>query len=360
MKIFIYIAFSISFGIVRASENNIKEYYAHIHCAEHFAILGDYSNAVVQYQYASMLRRPFAVDVFNQLVCYLFLGNYNRVFENCKILAEKGAPASFFSQVLFQDFRKSTYYERLLSEYDNLHQIYLSHVDASLVGYIKKLVDADQNIHCLLPSTYNDTAFVNRMRANDNLLSSILSSLMISNDLLGEETIGANFYSDTCLSEAPLYSLIALHEIQRGSNKLDSVLYVAMKLGRVKPEVALQWLCQTNVAKIDLTRTYEIYNDTLWELQESEEERRLFEIDVRRSQVQHQYILSDFYLNDSCFDVKERVIYNFFRNVSITRTDHQFIILPEAFTSVITKKNSEKSQHYLRYLHTKFRPINFR
>src|SRR5690606_23442303 len=114
-------------------------------------------------------------------------------------------------------------------QYDQWHKEYLSTTNQPLIAYLKKLVAADQSVHCALPAKHEDTAFVNHMHRNDDSLAIIISNLMIKHDYLGEELIGAAFEDDTVLSNYPLHGPILLHEIQRGGNTLSDAIMEAMK-----------------------------------------------------------------------------------------------------------------------------------
>ncbi len=324
-----------------AGQDSVTHYYYYVHKAEHSIIQKDYHVATKIYDTAFRFKKPFAVDIYNQLICNLYDQNFQLALSGCRQLVEKGAPLSFFNQSLFKDFHATAEYQQLLKEYEILHLKYCSLIDTQLVEYINKLVDADQNIHCLLPSRYNDTAFVNKMWRNDELASEILRSIMLQHNLLNEDVIGATFSEDSVLDAGPLYGILALHEIQRGGKTIDSVLWQAVKVGYLKPEIAISWLSQTGYPVLDLTRSYTIYNDTLWKRKDTDSEiigiiddekvRDIYKKDLAKKKERYMSALHNVYLDDPCFIVEERIIYNFLKGLSGgTGNKYKFIISPSA------------------------------
>jgi hypothetical protein len=309
--------------------DSIRMYYTLVHSAEHFIIQENYVMADSLYDSAFRFKKPFAIDVYNKLLCDLNGQNNAGALSDCLELINKGAPLLFFKQSFFDNFRGSKQYTQLLSSYNNLHQKFQKRLNANVVLFLKKLVSADQIIHCLLPTRYNDSSFVDSMRLRDDSFSVILCKIMTDNQFLNEDVIGANFENDTVLNPLPIYGVIAIHEIQRGGRNVNSVLMQAVKSGAIKSELVNSWLSQAGAPKLNLTRLYSQYNDTLWRRNETALLRKMYENMIGTSEEEYAHDLREFYLDDKNFMVEERIIYNFHKEAAKSEKKYLFFILPD-------------------------------
>jgi hypothetical protein len=100
------------------------------------------------------------------------------------------------------------------------------------------------------------------MHRLDDSLSESLKDIMLANDYLSEDVIGANFIDDTLLSSQPLYGTLVLHQFQKHGRKLSDVVNDAINTGKLRTEVGLDWIEQSN-SGIMFSMEYFIYKDTL-------------------------------------------------------------------------------------------------
>lgn len=312
--------------------DSLRHYYTHVHKAEHLIIMGDYPNAVKSYDSAfAFSAHPFAGDVYNKLKCCIVVKDYKAAQCESERLITKGAQLQFFSTTFYDGFRNSKAYSQLAAHYPALHKKYLGAVDVHEIKQIRMLADADQAVHCSLPALYADTAFVRRMRMNDDSLSLLLTNLLHCDSCLGNEKLGYNFLNDTTLSVAPAYGVIMLHQIQKGGYNFNGLICRAVQQGTLKAEIALSWLSQSGMETVNLTGGYMIFADTLWKLREishNEGSRRWMAARTKRTDS----VLQVFFLNDAYFDVEERVKFNYRQYCRTCRpkADTKFYISPSS------------------------------
>lgn len=344
VALFIIFSFSFTKASALSKEDSIRAYYNNVLEAEYYCIHKDYKDAIKCHRKAFDHKRPFATDVYNLMLCGLDMKDNVLVLDCAERLVKKGASLAFFEQMLFTNFRISEEYKVLQEKYEDWHKAYLTTTNQSLIEYISKLVALDQNVHCGLKVSYDDTAFVNAMHNNDDSLSVILGGLLLKNSYLDEDIVGVSFMDDAVLRKEPRYGIIALHQVQRGGKILTDAINAAIKLGHLRSEVGLGWLSQTMWTQMNLTRKYLIYNDTLWKLRETEEEAMMFQ-QMSGQLGDNKYALHDVYLDSDMFSVEERVIYNFFVLCKdcVPEIHKSFFILPKAMLTASVKEGHEEA-----------------
>ena len=336
-------------SIVSKAED-LERYYKNIHSAENLIIHCDFADAIVLYDSAFLYKKPFVVDIYNQLLCQLYTNDYKKALLNCQMLIDNGALRVFFNQNAFSDFKRTKAFKHLMKNYEKHHKIFERRVDSSLVIFLKKMVEIDQNIHCLLPISCKDEKILYDMAKNDDSLAIILNNLMKEHSSLGEEVIGGNFENDTILKATPLYAPIALHEIQKGGKIIDSEIYKAIFSGELKPEIGLAWLSQTAESKVILAEDFIIFSDTLWKYSGKKYQSGVLGDEYTRS------FLRRYYLADSNFNIDERVKYNYMQQVcKLPVKLGKFIIKPSA--QVVGSFKEETKQQTLTFYHMNYNYI---
>jgi hypothetical protein len=174
----------------------------------------------------------------------------------------------------------------------------------------------------MLPTLHADTAFISRMRRNDDSLSEMLAALLEQYDFLNEDVIGYNFPGGSTFSAAPLYGVIALHQIQKGGRRLNNLLFEAVKAGKLKSDIACSWQEQT----FNLTARYRVYSDTLWKLRVRASQPTFIWAGMSDS------MMKEYWINDSLFDIVERVGFNYRKHCKSCKrpVPAMFIIYPSS------------------------------
>lgn len=336
-------------------KDSIRLYYQFMHKAEHLAINQEYELAVLNYNSGFMYKQPpFAVDIQNYLTCNLLQKSYSKVLSAAYSLIKKGAPLAYFEKALFADFNNSEEGLVLRKNYPKIHELYEKTVNREIIAILKKMADADQAVHCALPVKTGDIAFIKEMHQNDDSLALILNDLLMKNDFLSEEIIGANFQSDSILLINPLYGGVALHQMQKGGVLLKQSISLAIQSGKLRAEIGVGWMSLAHNPPISLTRLYQVYADTLWKRKETDWEQRMFRRFSGQSVDRTRKLMHDYYLDDSYFDVEERVVYNFY---TICKTctlsiKPSFYILPSA--TMVEANTAESKVQMNAYFHSDF------
>jgi hypothetical protein len=281
--------------------DSLRAYYYYVHKAEHNIINKDYADARKSYDSAfHYLKSPFAVDINNKFVCCIYNGDFQSAIIEAEILIKRGASLRMFSAFRYKTFRETPQFREMVANYSRWHDEYLGNTNQRLIRTLRILIDADQAVHCMLPSLYSDSSFVAKMRMNDDSLSDVLAKLLLDNDFLSEDIIGINCTVDSSFSSQPLYGLIVLHQIQKGGSRLNKILYQAMQQGKLRPEVLIGWLSQSRMIDVEPLTKYVVYRDTLWSF-------RLQPSGIEKAAS----LLNDFYLSDGYFDIDERMRFNY-------------------------------------------------
>lgn len=244
---------------------DLHQYYDHVYKAESLLLKNNYTAANQQYDTAFLYKdAPFTSDLYNQLLCVLFLKQDDaKVEQLCEKLVVMGADKIFFTKSVFNDIRKTQYWKTFLSNYPLRLKEREKYVNKALLKKIDSLLYADQLIHCELPRNAKDSLFVSRMHLADARNSTTLSALMKDFDYLSESVIGANF-KDTTLFMEPRHGILIQHEFQRNGNILIPMVRDGIVKGRIRPEVGLSWLEDGGQSNLIFLNDYMVYDNKLY------------------------------------------------------------------------------------------------
>lgn len=253
---------SLTVDCLASGGNNINSYYKHIYDAEQRLIRLNYGDAAIQYKEAfKHMPNPFALDLYNASVCAAYLSDNASTLVYAKKLILKGADTSFFRKYCYRQFRGSAEWSMLLGELESLKA--KRTIDAELVATVTTLVDIDQVIHKSLSNNRGNTELETQLRFVDVNAAESLRRLMLAHDFLNEEVVGAEF-SDTTLVSWPLYGVIVLHEFENQSLLFKDVVERAIRLGKLKPEPAIDWIEHGDSRRMKFLSDYFVHNDTLF------------------------------------------------------------------------------------------------
>jgi hypothetical protein len=256
----------------RGQQQDIAPYYNHIYAAEEKIIDGAYSDAAAFYKQAfSTAFHPFALDVYNAVVCAALLDHNADLLQYASALILKGADTGFFSKHIFTGFKQSPEWQALRRRLPALMNARTKNIDTALIARIEAFKARDQAIHCLLPG---NAALTEEMQRIDDSLSESLNQLLLDHDYFSEEVIGA-FFEDTILSPAPRYGLLVLHQFQKDGDRLTATIEKAVKLGRLRPETALQWMENGLSSTLVFKKLHFVYRDTLRSFSLSSRDKRV-------------------------------------------------------------------------------------
>ncbi|MFA6152459.1 MAG: hypothetical protein WC716_14145 [Chitinophagaceae bacterium] len=274
---FILFIASCTFGSAQQIRN-VSQYYTHTYKAEEHLIHNEMKNAAREYdsafQYCSV---PFSADLYNQIVVRLALGNYDEVKRLCEKLIVKGAELSFFNKSVFNEFRKTAYWQDLKTVYPSLAAE--RHFDTGLIKQIQSMIVMDQSVHCQLPQHSGDTVFVAQMSELNDTLSQSLSDLLLKHNYLDEETIGT-FFIDTNMGTQPFYWVLVLHEFQRHGVQLDSQLKQMIVMGKIKSETALSTMEMASSGVI-FTGDFAMYKNRLYQFDLGDTNSKIFKLNAK-------------------------------------------------------------------------------
>ncbi len=339
---FLLAAFFSSNAAIWTKEDSIQVFYEYVHKAEFKILISKYQDACGLYDTAFLYYpHPQATDIHNQLMCFLQTRNYKRALQCCNQLILKGATDKYFKQNSFYDFNKSEESGILAKQYKINHERFLASINNDIIREIKKIFDADQSVHCRIPSNNKDTAFIKRMHNNDDSLAILLNDLLINNDFLSEDVIGASFRDDTTLSESPGYGVVVVHQIQKRGDLLTETISRAMQLGKLRPEMGLEWIGRNFKSTFDITSDYIVFSDTLWKSHVAYPNRRMGLKLSGQDDDGIKDFMHHFYLDDRYYDLEKRIVYNYYKNCAkcISPINKSFYILPAALDNGYPNKD---------------------
>ena len=200
-------------------------YYKVINQAENHIMNLNYIEASKKYDQAFKLKsKMFGLDLYNALLCNLYLKDW----KNCEFwaskLLDKGIDIQFFIANRFNEFRKT-------EEWLNL-QIKYAKSKAKVNSFYKRQLDSlvveDQKSYCLIQTgdlIYND------VKVNTVVIEDRFASFINSYGFPNEERMGINVVNDTLISFVPSYVSLLRHGYQSGNAKLAKLFKQALENG---------------------------------------------------------------------------------------------------------------------------------
>ncbi len=150
--------------------------------------------------------------------------------------------------------------------------------------------------------------------------------LMLNNDYLSEDIIGANFQNGF-LSSQPVYGTLVFHQFQKDGKLMSDVIDAAITKGKLRAETGLEWIQNCScIPHIIFTGDYHVINDTLWlfnmpdEIQTKLVWRLLKYTDTNTQNLQKKYYM------DTPANVISKIVYNYQHRNSIPEKGANFII----------------------------------
>lgn len=301
------------FFIQTTNADNLKEYYAEINNAELSITAQDYKSAISTYNLAfTNKKEPFAIDIYNQTVCYIKSGNLKEAIAKCFTLAERGVGADFFhNNKIFEPLKVQSQWQQLLQKAEQVKAAF-DLKNRSLTNKINMLFDADQDAHGLLRNIndQNQDSISNYVKDVDDSLSNQLMDIFKQNGFLTEFNLGITINSEFEIDRMPNFYIIILHNFQ-GIQRYDSlflpILNNAVFNGKVKPDVYALMLDANvkNPSKFyGTSNIYWQYENKLYINKYYNESEIKNQINLQRSSIMLSSL--DDYLKKILFNLKER------------------------------------------------------
>lgn len=254
MKLFIFLFSILTFSCIPVSENKKSfdslQYYTLIDKAENYIIENDYVKANDVYNDTYLTNGDmYGIDLYNALLCNLYLKKWN----NCEIwsvrLINKGVKIDFFKSNRFTEFRKT-------SAWLNVEKKYLKTkptLNKSLIEQLDSLLAEDQKEYCLIPS--GDISYDDAKKTTETIDSKLLK-LMTQNGYPSENLIGLNTINDTIIGIIPKYSALLRHSYQANNDSIMHFINKSIEQGEMDKRVAK--------ALFDDSYYFVVYKDNLY------------------------------------------------------------------------------------------------
>jgi hypothetical protein len=214
--------------------NSMKEYDILVNRAENHIVNMEYKKALNTYKRIKTNFNPFIKEKINAFICSTATNDYERSYDNAKILILSGVPFEYFEMNCFMNFQSSIYFNKLKQEYNNLHNKYLLSIEKALVYKLKELVEEDQSTYCELPEkkvTQSDVML------QTTEIDSILSKLVKEYGFFTESNTGINIKEDGTISIFPFYFVLYRHSYQSQGSFFRQHILEAHKRGQIATEV---------------------------------------------------------------------------------------------------------------------------
>lgn len=227
--------------------NNIKEYSLNINRAEMYIVGQKLDSALQFYQIAFQKQRPFAIDLYNALVCAIETKQFKLALDLSNELAKKGVGRFFFEQkTVFKPLIKTTEWQLILKRAGYVKDS-LSTANAKLLKSLEQLTEADYNWGQIRHMWSTEEYLINHSvskQFNDST-SKVMLSLMEQYGFLGEDILGAAMANDTTLNFEYPFSVVILHAFQNSSwhNRIvfrEKILN-ALNEGRISPNSIIRY-----------------------------------------------------------------------------------------------------------------------
>ena len=224
--------------------NSYKDYISYTNKAELAIVMGNVKQAQACYDTAfSFWKKPFAVDLYNDLRCANIDSNFQKVHALAKQLLGLGCPLTLFDTPEYlRKFRTSSDYVALINEYPSIRSKYIRNNDWKLRIQIEKLRAKDQ---VLRQQSNNYTQLRDSLyKADDTIKTELLN--IFKQGFPNEYNYGVFLYNDTTLMEYEPLHLIILHNYSKfdvatlpnpNTKNMDftAILMKAVKGGRMHP-----------------------------------------------------------------------------------------------------------------------------
>lgn len=125
-----------------------QSYFNYVNTAEEFIINNEYSKALDVYnQMFSTFYQARSYEYYNALLCAINTNNKERATELLFKLPEKGYELDFLqNNLILPYFNNSPEWNKFLSEYDLLHQIYIEKLNDSVIVELHEMIKLDQKL----------------------------------------------------------------------------------------------------------------------------------------------------------------------------------------------------------------------
>jgi len=235
----------------RIQDPQLLAYYTAVNKAEESIVNDDFVAASDHYIEAFHSKQPpFAVDLFNALLCAAHEQRYDLAEAHAHGLARLGCPLEVFTNnPNLKGFVNSTYYKPFLNGYDADRKINERNVDHAVRGKVDSLFTIDQTMRLSDPeySFLRDSIYREDMRIMRALLP------LLNNDYPSEQRLGVRWGPQAPSWETEPLVIILLHnynsydttgtDMPNGlktaaeATDLTVQLLKAVEQGRLHPEV---------------------------------------------------------------------------------------------------------------------------
>lgn len=226
--------FCLTFATCKSqNDKDISSYYKMIDQAENHILLEEYLISSEIYESSFKVHtNMFATDLYNALLCNIYLKNWKACGIWSSRLIRKGIKKDFFNSNLFADFKKSKEWSNVnkkFAEYEeNLNTVYKKQLDSLLVE--------DQKVYCSIPSgdiSYEDA------KVNTVTIEQKFSNLIYKYGFPTEEKVGIHIYNDTLISFVPTFYALIRHGYQSGNSQLIAHFNKALISGEMDRKLAV-------------------------------------------------------------------------------------------------------------------------
>jgi hypothetical protein len=254
-KIFYFICF-FSFLSAKACKPinavNVSAYYKIIEEAESHIIDYDYAMASKKYEKGYELNHSmFGIDVYNALLCNVYLKNWIGCEFWASKLIDKGVETDFFNSKVFNELKKT-------NEWGNIKNLFLrrkSKINIDLKRQLDSLVIEDQKVYCSIP-----TGEISYYEAKENTISveEKFSHLIEKYGYPTEEKVGLRVINDTLLSFIPPFDVLIRHGYQSNNTKLLNFFNSSLNSGEMDLRV--------KISNSDDSENFIVYKGVLYKL----------------------------------------------------------------------------------------------
>lgn len=256
MKNITHIYILMSFFIIQSCESkgqwNQKNYYILIDSAENKIFDADYESALNNYKECYKINsNMFGVDIYNALLCSVYLKKWKDSEFWCNKLIIKGAEKKFFQTKVFTEFRKTNEWTSILKKMKQNKIVF----NNQLKNQLDSLIIEDQKVYCGIPQGKLDYP-----KAKNNTITIEDKFIFLINEhgFPTEETFGLNIINDTLIAPIPAFGTLLRHGYQSNNLKIIEIYNEALELGKLD-ERAKNGL-------LDDDFTFVAYKDSLYKL----------------------------------------------------------------------------------------------
>jgi len=233
----------IKINATQAQDTNfLKNYHPTVNRAELAIMVGDYSQALEQYNLAFKdISSGFMKDYFNAAVCATYLGNASLTYHYLLKVASKGISLDFIKdEVAFGAIQQDSAWRTFEKQYLAEKRIFDQKINRSLKKQLDSLVLIDKKIRAKGMEFSEDTLI-----QTDNLNALALQKIIKKNGFPNEDLIGCGD-AGMPIIQYPFYQIIKRQTPDKQTINFSNNLFEAMRKGQIAPHTATYLMASMN------------------------------------------------------------------------------------------------------------------